>query len=98
MLCKMIIIFFFTGNHDGSSGCTFTPMSTRVQYTIHNYLDGGIEPRSKTDMIKAIENLNDNCGEWSWTNTCEHIATSIRYGDAYAQCNQVCITSKLNII
>ncbi|RXN33985.1 golgin subfamily A member 6C [Labeo rohita] len=53
----------------------------------NNYKDDEVRP-VKQDIIDAIIKMNKNCGEWSWTNTCEHVATSIRYGEAHATCQQ----------
>lgn len=73
----------------GTSGCAFRHLDLRA-VTVHNYLDDKVKPK-KDEIIAALAKMNKDCGEWSLTNTCEHIATSIRYGEANATCKQVCV-------
>lgn len=73
----------------GTSGCAFRQLDIDRDVTVNNYLDDKERP-AKADIIAAIIKMSEGCGEWSWTNTCEHVATSIRYGEANAMCKQVC--------
>ncbi len=76
----------------GTSGCAFRHMDLRT-VTVNNYKDDKVKP-NKEDIIAALTKMSKNCGEWSWTNTCEHVVTSIRYGAVHATCKQVCIENK----
>lgn len=87
-LCKIHNISTDDGQ---TSGCKFMKWNVR-EITVHNYKDGeeGVNVQNQQEIIDAIANLNNNCGKWSFTNTCEHVATLIRYGQAHRQCRQVC--------
>lgn len=77
----------------GTSGCAFRHLDIDRDVTVNNYQDDEVRP-AKADVIAALIKMNEGCGEWSLANTCEHIATSIRYGEARAKCKQVCAGNK----
>ncbi|XDV36665.1 hypothetical protein PO909_006405 [Leuciscus waleckii] len=80
-------IFDMLKYEDGTSGCAFRHLDIKENVTVNNYQDDKVRP-AKADVIAALIKMNKGCGEWSLANTCEHIATSIRYGEANAKCKQ----------
>lgn len=57
---------------------------------VANDLDGQKDVRTVVQMIQDIVTLNNDCGRYHvGKNNCEHIATTIRYGEAV--CLQVCV-------
>uniref|UniRef100_A0A672LBX5 LRAT domain-containing protein n=1 Tax=Sinocyclocheilus grahami TaxID=75366 RepID=A0A672LBX5_SINGR len=75
------------------SGCRFHKLTGN--YNKRNYLDReDLLPQNWQDIRDTIEYLiNGECGKWSPTNNCEHIATYVRYGEANAQSWYRCWTN-----
>lgn len=84
------MLFFFIESLNGAgTGCAFG-QTRRVTFNVDNYMDNEVTPSDQQTIIARITELNGNCEHWQMSNTCEHVATHIRYGEAHRQCNQVC--------
>ncbi len=83
-------IKLWTMNHfstDKPAGCRFFTVQS---FRRHNYMDKSMQPQSKQDMIRTIQELmqKDVCQKYSLTKgNCEHFATRVRYGESF--CKQV---------
>uniref|UniRef100_A0A3B4CY48 LRAT domain-containing protein n=1 Tax=Pygocentrus nattereri TaxID=42514 RepID=A0A3B4CY48_PYGNA len=73
------------------SNCYFGKLEK--DHEVFNYRDKDTKVKTWAEMSAKIQQLHQNCGSWKVTNTCEHIATKIRYGDDNASCKQVCNSS-----
>nr|XP_023995874.1 retinoic acid receptor responder protein 3-like [Salvelinus alpinus] len=90
-------IFHFPGEIVSTvTKCAFDSLEAvkgRSTPVVDNYLDGKKDIRTDAQMIQDIVTLNNDCGRYFVIkNNCEHIATTIRYGEA------VCLQQGSNII
>uniref|UniRef100_A0A3Q4MP37 LRAT domain-containing protein n=1 Tax=Neolamprologus brichardi TaxID=32507 RepID=A0A3Q4MP37_NEOBR len=84
-------LLIVTDKHIGGKYCVFGSLKDQGEHAKENYLDNKLTPSSRDDIIKHIELMKaeENCGKYNLlNNNCEHLATYVRYGQAYL--NQVC--------